>query len=64
MGSIEGFSVSPNGQYVAVNVIPDVAASVSDGYAIGAQSTSITTYFVDLATGVVVSGVAGFDESW
>ncbi|QNE46171.1 hypothetical protein F1C58_04090 [Glaciihabitans sp. INWT7] len=62
--SIEGFSVSPNGQYLAVNVIPDYGTSISDGYLNGAQSTSITTIFIDIATGSLVSGVAGFDESW
>ena len=63
-GSIAGFSVSPNGQYVAVNVVPDVATSVSDNYAVDPMSTSITTMFVDIATGSVVRGVTGFDESW
>ncbi len=63
-GSIEGFSVSPNGQYVAVNVIPDFASSVSDGYPTGAQSTSISTVIVEISTGLVVRSVAGFGESW
>lgn len=62
--SIEGFSVSPNGQYLAVNVIPDYGTSVSDGYPRDAQSTSISTMFIDIATGSLVSGVEGFDESW
>lgn len=63
-GSIEGFSVSPNGQYLAVNVIPDYASSISDGYAVDPQSTSISTVFIDIASGNVVRSVAGFDESW
>jgi hypothetical protein len=63
-GSIQGFSVSPNGQYLAVNVIPDFATSVSDGYAVDAQSTSISTIFIDIASGNVVRSVEGFDESW
>ncbi|MCU1556473.1 MAG: hypothetical protein JWN09_468 [Microbacteriaceae bacterium] len=63
-GSIDAFSVSPNGQYVAVNVVPDVVASVSDNYAVNPKSTSITTMFVDIATGNLVGSVAGFDESW
>jgi hypothetical protein len=63
-GSIDGFSVSPNGQYVAVNVVPDVASSVSDGYFVNPKSTSITTVFIDIATGNLVRSVAGFDESW
>jgi hypothetical protein len=63
-GSIEGFSISPNGQYLAVNVIPDYASSISDGYAVDPQSTSISTVFIDIASGNVVRSVAGFDESW
>jgi hypothetical protein len=63
-GSIEGFSVSPNGQFVAVNVIPDYANSVSDDYPVDAQSTSISTVFIDIASGAVVRSVEGFDESW
>ena len=63
-GSIENFSISPNGQFVAVNVIPDYANSVSDGYAVNAQSTSISTVFIDIASGAVVRSVDGFNESW
>jgi hypothetical protein len=63
-GSIENFSISPNGQFVAVNVIPDYANSVSDGYAVNAQSTSISTVFIDIASGAVVRSVEGFNESW
>ena len=63
-GSIEGFSISPNGQFVAVNVIPDYANSVSDGYPIDAQSTSIRTVFIDIASGAVVRSVEGSHESW
>ncbi len=63
-GSIEGYSVSPNGQYVAVNVVPDYAKSVSDGYAVDPESTSITTLFIDIGTGELVRSVTGFDEAW
>lgn len=64
IGTIEGFSVSPNGQYLAVNMIADYGASVSDGYSVDPQSTSISTVFVDIAAGTVVSSVTGFDVSW
>jgi len=63
-GSIEDFSISPNGQFVAVNVIPDYALSISDGYPVDAQSTSIRTVIIDIASGAVVRSVEGFDESW
>ncbi len=63
-GSIDGFSVSPNGQYVAANVVPDYAMSVSDGYFVNPRATSITTVFIDIATGNIVRSVAGFDQAW
>ncbi len=63
-GSIDGFTVSPNGQYVAANVVPDYATSVSDGYFINPRATSITTVFIDIASGDIVRSVDGFDESW
>jgi hypothetical protein len=64
MGSIETFRLSPNGQYVAIEAIPDFAASVDDGYAVARQSTSIQTVIVDVATGAVVRIVDGFDLAW
>jgi len=63
-GSIVSYSVSPNGQFVAVDVIPDYATSISDGYHLDPRATSITTVFIDIATGSVVRSVTGFDESW
>jgi hypothetical protein len=63
-GSLDGFSVSPNGQYVAIEETPDVAASVSDGYVRDARSTSVTTIFVDIGTGAIVRSVAGFAANW
>ena len=63
-GSIEGFTVSPNGQYVAVTVIPNVATSVPDGYVVDPRSTSISTVVVEIATGAVVRSVDGFGVEW
>lgn len=62
--TLEGFSVSPNGQYLAVNVIPDYAASVSDRYFQDPQSTTITTVFIDIATASTARIVDGFGEIW
>ncbi|TQL47782.1 hypothetical protein FB562_0852 [Homoserinimonas aerilata] len=62
--SIEDFTVSPNGQFVVVEVIPDVSAMVSDAYYPLARPTSITTRFIDLVSGAVVAEVAGFDVEW
>jgi len=63
-GSIGEFSVSPNDQYVAVEVVPNVATSVSDGYPVNDRSTSVTTVFVDIASGAQVKSVAGLGLQW
>jgi len=63
-GSIDGFRVSPNGQYVAVEAVPNFAKSVDDGYAVDRRSTSVQTIIVDIATGAVVRIVDGFDLDW
>lgn len=63
-GNIERFSVSPNGQYLAVSVVPDVAASVSDAYFAAPESTSVTTFIVDIANRKIVRTLAGFSVTW
>lgn len=63
-GSIENFHVSPNGQYVAIEVVPVIADSISDGYSVDPRSTSITTVIVEIATGLVVRSVDGFALLW
>ncbi|GAB3606090.1 hypothetical protein GCM10027413_14990 [Conyzicola nivalis] len=63
-GSIGDFSVSPNDQFVAVEVVPNVASSVSDGYPVDDRSTSVTTVIIDLSTGAQVKSVAGFALQW
>lgn len=63
-GSIERFTVSPNGQYAVIETVPDVSVGVSDGYTINGRSTSITTVFVDLESGAVVKSVEGFEVNW
>ena len=63
-GTISDFEVSPNGQYVAVESVPNVASSVSDGYFADERSTSVTTIIVDLDTGAVVRSMQGFRLSW
>ena len=63
-GSITNFSVSPNGQFVAVETVPDTATSVSDGYFFGAKSTSVTTIIVDVATGSQARSFVGFATAW
>jgi hypothetical protein len=63
-GSISDFTVSPNGQYVAVETVPDAAASVSDGYYFDARPTSVTTVIVDVETGAQTRSVEGFALHW
>lgn len=63
-GSIDDFSVSPNGQFVAVETVPDVSQMVSDAYYPFARATSITTVIVELATGRAVAEVPGFAVDW
>lgn len=63
-GSITTFDVSPNGQYVAVETVPSLAESVSDGYLIEPRSTSTTTLIIDVQSGQVVRSIEGFGLSW
>ncbi|CAN5398040.1 hypothetical protein BH10ACT7_BH10ACT7_09760 [soil metagenome] len=63
-GSIQDISVSPNGQYVAVETVPDVAVSSPDGYAADGRDTNTTTVIVDVASGAIVSSFTGFALAW
>ena len=63
-GSIGDFTVSPNDQYVAVEVVPNVSTSVSDGYPVNDRSTSVTTIVIDIASGAQVKSVAGLALQW
>ena len=63
-GSISDFTVSPNGQYVAIETVPDASAAVSDGYLFDARATSVTTVIVDVATGAQTRSVEGFGLRW
>lgn len=63
-GSISDFTVSPNGQYVAIETVPDASAAVSDGYFFDARATSVTTIIVDIASGAQTRSVEGFGLRW
>lgn len=63
-GSIQDIVASPNGQYVAIETVPDTSASESDGYPADARSTSSTTVIVDVDSGVIVSSFTGFAPAW
>lgn len=63
-GSLEDFSVSTNGQYVAVTVVPDVATGISDQYAVRPTAASVTTVIVEIETGLVRASMSGFQLDW
>ena len=63
-GSILSFQVSPNEQYVAIEIDPNVSTSVADGYSANPRPASVTTLIVAIATGSVISSFEGFDLSW
>jgi hypothetical protein len=63
-GSIEHFTVSPNGQYVAIEVVPVVEDAVSDGYPHNPRSTTITTVIVEISSGLIVRSVEGLGLVW
>ena len=60
---IEGFSVSPNGQFLAVETA--TATSPTDyTYTIDPTPAEVTTTVVDLASGAVVASFLGHAASW
>ena len=63
-GGISDFSISPNGQYVAIETVPNNASSVSDDYFYDARSTSVTTIIVEIASGAQVRSFEGFALDW
>lgn len=62
--SIEGISVSPNGQYLVVEETLDTVHSVSDGYFRNSRSRNIATVIIDIATGKLVRTLDGFGVNW
>ncbi|MGJ8721813.1 MAG: Ig-like domain-containing protein [Salinibacterium amurskyense] len=63
-GAILDFEVSPNNQFVAVEVQPNVATLDSDQYVMNPRPQSTTTYLVEIATGAVTRSVEGFGAVW
>ena len=62
--TIVGFELSPNDQYLAVQIVPNRDTELSDGYPVNTQATDVTTLFVNVATGDVRRSVLGFDATW
>ncbi len=63
-GSIGDFVISPNDQYVAVEVTPSVADAVPDGRFVNGRPTSVTTIIIDIESGAVVRTLEGFAPHW
>jgi hypothetical protein len=63
-GSIIDFALSPNEQFVAIEVVPVVEGSESDSREINPRATSITTVIVELSTGTAVRSFEGFAPKW
>ncbi|MBH0129285.1 hypothetical protein I6E56_02815 [Salinibacterium sp. NK8237] len=63
-GAILDFQVSPNNQFVAVEVQPNVSNFDSDEYVVNPRPQSVTTYLVEIATGTVTRSVEGFGFLW
>lgn len=59
--SAGGFSVSPNGRFVAITLVPDVVISELDAHPLAPMSTRVTTLVV--ATCAVLGSVDGFAAS-
>ncbi|SEN65707.1 hypothetical protein SAMN05216281_11134 [Cryobacterium luteum] len=62
--TIVGFELSPNDQFLAVQIVPNRNTEVSDGYPVNSQAADATTLFVNVATGEIRRSVLGFDTSW
>lgn len=63
-GVIEGFDVSPNGQYLAVQSVGDATTPTDYSYTIDPVADGVTTTIVEIASGAVVASYEGFDTSW
>lgn len=62
--SIVGLTLSPNDQYLAVQIVPNRDTAESDGYPVEAQATDATTLFVNIANGQITRSVVGFAVTW
>ena len=62
--SLENFTVSPNGQLVAVEVVPDFAGAVSDGYERQPSYSTTVTHFIDIASGRILATRPGLAPHW
>lgn len=64
LGSIGRFVVSPNDQYVAVEVVPNLSTQRLDGRSLAPRDEAITTVVIDLESRIIVRSVEGFWPVW
>ena len=64
LGSIGRFRVSPNDQYVAVEVVPNLSTQVPDGRRLAPRDRAVTTVVIDIDSGLIVRSVEGFWPVW
>ena len=57
---ITGLKVTPNGRFALLETVPDPARGASDDYPRNPRDSTVTTLFVELATGTLTRSVAGF----
>lgn len=62
--SIENFTVSPNGQLVAVEVVPDFAEATSDGYERQPSYATTVTHFIDIQSSTILATRPGLSPHW
>ena len=62
--TIVDFEISPNDQYLAVQIVPNRETAASDHYPVNAQARDATTLFIEIATGQVRRSVVGFGATW
>jgi hypothetical protein len=63
-GSIGEFTLSPNGQLLVAEVVPDNALATPDGAMVEPRATSVTTVIVDARTGSPVRSLDGSGLLW
>ena len=62
--SIDAFHLSPNGQYVAIELIPDGTADDLDGNPTNPRPAATTTVIINSATGATSRSFEGFNLVW
>ena len=62
--TIGGFVISPNDEYVAVELIPAPDGTTAGDQLVNGQDASVTTVIVDIQTGTIVRTLEGSAPIW